>query len=70
MPRQVVDLLACWRGRFNQNDINIVWNVIFSFLLMWCILREKNAQIFDDFEETSSDLQLYFLKVFFEWIYS
>jgi hypothetical protein len=69
MPRQVVDLLACWKGRVNQNDINIVWNVIPSFL-MWCIWREMNARSFDDCEKTSSDLQLCFLKSLFEWIFA
>jgi hypothetical protein len=28
-----------------------------------------NAQSFNDYEKTNSDLQLCFLKSFFEWIY-
>lgn len=39
MPRQVVELLACWKRRFTQNDFNDVWNAI-PFYLMWCIQRE------------------------------
>jgi hypothetical protein len=26
---ELVEPLACWKGRFCRNDINIVWNVIF-----------------------------------------
>jgi hypothetical protein len=55
MPKQVVDLMACWIRRVGQDDIDIVWDVIPSFL-MWCILRETNALSFNDGKRTSSDL--------------
>jgi hypothetical protein len=47
MPRRVVELLACWKRRFSQNDLNVVWNVIPS-CLMWCIWRERNARSFEE----------------------
>lgn len=67
MLRQVVKLLECWKRRFSQNDLNVVWNVI-SSCLMWCIWRERNARSFEDYKKTSSDLQLCFLKSLFGWI--
>jgi hypothetical protein len=33
MPRQMVELLACWNGRFSGNDFTIVWNVIPSYIV-------------------------------------
>jgi len=33
MHGKVVELLACWKGRFGHNDVTIVWNVISSCLL-------------------------------------
>jgi hypothetical protein len=35
-----VELLACWKRRFSQNNLNVVWNVI-PFCLMWCIWRKE-----------------------------
>lgn len=55
MPRWVVDQMACWKRRVGQNDIDIVSNVIHSFL-MWCIWKKMNAQSYDDCERTTSDL--------------
>jgi len=66
MPRWVVELLACWKGRLCQNDFNIIWNVIPSHS-MWFIWREMNAWSFEDCEKTSSKLQLWFLESLFEW---
>jgi hypothetical protein len=33
MPKQVLDLLAFWKGRVIRIDIKIVWNVIQSCLM-------------------------------------
>jgi hypothetical protein len=41
MPKRVVDLLACWKGK-GQRDLKIVWSLI-PLCLMWCIWRERNA---------------------------
>ena len=68
MPKKVVELLACWKGRFGWNDFNMVWNVIPS-CLMWNILREMDARSFKDCEKTSLELQLCFLKSLFGWIF-
>jgi hypothetical protein len=54
MPRRVVELLACWKRRFNRKDLNVILNVIPS-CLMWYVWREMNARSFNDCEKTSSD---------------
>jgi hypothetical protein len=52
--------LACWNRRVSQNNIIIVWNAIYSFLL--CIWREMNARSFDDQERMDWIYGLVFLK--------
>jgi len=41
MLRKVAELLACWKGRFGQNDFTIVWNVISSCLLFNVVHLER-----------------------------
>jgi hypothetical protein len=69
MPRRGSALLACWKGRVNRRDLEIVWNLTPSCLI-WCIWREKNARSFEDCLKMRSNLQLCFLKSLFEWIYA
>jgi hypothetical protein len=54
--------LACWNRRVSQNNIIIVWNAIYSFLL--CIWREMNARSFDDQERMDWIYELGFTDLF------
>ena len=44
LPRDVVDLLACWQGRVERHRNNTIWKAI-PHCLMWCIWHERNARI-------------------------
>jgi hypothetical protein len=60
MPKRMVDLLTCWKRMVGQNDSNIVWNVISSFL-MWCIWREKTLEALMTMRERARINKLVFL---------
>ena len=36
MPKRVVDLLACWKGRFARHCNGDIWNVI-PLCIMWTV---------------------------------
>jgi hypothetical protein len=46
MPKRVVELLVCWKGRFCWNDFNIVWNVINPFLFIVVHLERNECSKF------------------------
>ena len=56
MPKSVVDLLACWQGKFGCYCNNIPWMAV-TPCLMWCIWWEQNNWCFEDFERTVIDLK-------------
>ncbi len=60
MLHRVVDLLACWQGRFGQHRSAEIWKVI-PHCLMWCLWWERNSRLFEDCERNILDLGLQFL---------
>ena len=60
MPKTVVELLACWQGKFGRHRNFAIWIVVLH-CLMWCIWRERNNRHFEDLERSVSDLKLFFL---------
>jgi len=42
MPNTVVDLLACWKGKFGCHRNGIIWMAI-PHCLIWCIWQERNS---------------------------
>jgi len=67
MPKSVVDLLACWQGKFGRHRNNISWMAV-PPCLMWCIWLERNNWCFEDFERTVIDLKLLFFKTLLYWM--
>jgi hypothetical protein len=57
MPRQVRDLLACWRRKTSNSQSEALWKII-TLCLMWCIWRERNDQSFEDSKRTVHHLVL------------
>ena len=49
MPRMVIDLQACWQGRFGQHRNGVIWMAA-PHCLMWFLWRERNDQCFEDSE--------------------
>ena len=45
MPKTVVELLACWQGKFGRHRNAAIW-VAVPHCLMWCIWRERNNRHF------------------------
>jgi hypothetical protein len=41
MLARVVELLACWKGRFARNDFNIVWHVIPCLIMVHSERKES-----------------------------
>ena len=43
MPKSVVEVLACWQGRFGRRRNGYKW-IIVSYCLVWCIWKERNSR--------------------------
>ena len=41
MPKMVMELLACWKGKSGRHRNGAIWMVVLC-CLMWCIWRERN----------------------------
>ena len=67
MPKTVVELLACWQGKFGRHRNAAIWMVV-PHCLMWCIWQERNNRHFEDLERSVSDLKLFFLKTLLDWV--
>ena len=61
MPMSVVELLACWQGRFGHHRNGFVWIVV-PHCLMWCIWKERNSRCFEDSDCSMPDLKLLFFR--------
>lgn len=61
MPRQVVDLFACWKGFFGGSQNSIIWKTIMS-CLMWS-LQERNDRTFQDRDRLVEKLMDFFFKI-------
>ena len=46
MPKDVVELLASWPGKFSKHRNGVIWNMV-PHCLIWSIWRETNTQIFE-----------------------
>ena len=44
MPKDVVELLASWKGKFSKPRNGLIWNMV-PHCFMWSIWRETNFQI-------------------------
>ena len=42
MPMSVVELFACWQGRFGCHQNGDIWMVV-PYCLMWCIWKERSS---------------------------
>ena len=60
MPRKIIDLLACWQGRFGRHQHKVIW--------MWCIWRERNCRNFEGNEQSVAELKQLILKTLFQWV--
>ena len=44
LPKDLVDLLACWLGKFRKHRNGVIWKLdMVPRCLMWGIWRERNA---------------------------
>ena len=57
----MVELLACWQGKFGCHRNGVIWMVV-PHCLMWCIWQERNNQRFEEYERIVADLKLFFFK--------
>ena len=64
MPKKVVELLACWQGKFGRHRNGAIWMVV-PHCLMRCICRERNNQIS---KRKIPDLKLFFFKTLLDWL--
>ena len=62
----VVELLACWQGRFGCNRNGDIWMVV-PYCLMWCIWKERNSRCFEDNERSMLDLKFLFFRTLLDW---
>ncbi len=67
MPRDVVDLLACWAGKVGKDEAGMIWKAIPHYL-MWCLWGERNARSFTGTSRSMPALKLYFLQSLFYWL--
>ena len=57
MPHRVVDLLACWIGKFAKHQSGDLWKAI-PLCLMWAIWRECNNRAFEGAKRPKMDLKM------------
>ena len=67
MPRRVVDVLACWKGRLGRHKNRIIRDAI-PHSVLWCLWREINARTFEGSERNMLDLKILMLRTLFDWI--
>ena len=67
MPKNVVELLACWQGNLGHHRNGVIWMAV-PHCLIWCIWRERKNQCFEDSEMTITDLKLFFFKTLSDWM--
>ena len=67
MPKFVVRLLACWKGRLGHHRNGHIWLIV-PHCLMWCLWRERNSRCFEDNERSIPDLKLFFFRSLLGWL--
>jgi hypothetical protein len=68
MPRRVVDLFACWQGRFGKLPNSAIWKGI-PRCVMWCLWQEQNTETFEGCGQNVLDLKLQLFLTLFEWFF-
>ena len=66
MPMFVVELFACWQGRFGCHRNGDIWMVV-PHCLMRCIWKERNSRCFEDNKRSMLDLKLLFFRTLMDW---
>lgn len=61
MPRRMIELMACWRGKLGSPTALEAWRMT-SLCLMWCIRREGNVRCFEDREISVEELKNIMIK--------
>ena len=64
MPMFVVELLACWQGRFGRHRNGYIW-IVLPHCLMWCIWKERNSRWFENNDCLCHISSFYFLEPWF-----
>jgi hypothetical protein len=65
MPRQVVDLFACWWTTSNTQSA-VDWKMM-PLCLLWCLWRELNDMCFEDRERILEELKSLFFNILYLW---
>jgi mannosylglycoprotein endo-beta-mannosidase len=66
MPRRVVDVLRCWRRKFEDLNALVIWKMI-PACIWWCLWRERNGRCFEDRVESLVRLGGFVLHSLFLW---
>jgi hypothetical protein len=66
MPREVVELLACWCGQRGNISAKEVWRIA-PLCVMWIIWRERNGRCFEDQERSMEELKKLLIQTLFHW---
>jgi hypothetical protein len=66
MPRDVVDLLSCWKGIRGKSKAGKIWKMV-PHCLMWCLWQERNDRTFNEKERTIPALKFHFLHTLLNW---
>lgn len=67
MPQQVLDVLACWKGRFVRQSICDVWCTV-PLCITMTVWKEYDWRAFEGLERLSTKLKLFLLSDLHEWI--
>jgi hypothetical protein len=65
MPKQVIDLLACWRSSRRPRS-TVVWKMA-AICLFWCLWRDRNNSSFKDLESTLEEILSSFYLTLYFW---
>ena len=66
MPKDVVELLASWLGKFSKHRNWMIWNMVPHCLLL-SIWRERSFRIFEGTKRSIQDLKTSFFQTLFGW---
>ena len=67
MPKRVLDLLACWKGRFGRHWNGDIWNAI-PLCMRWIIWKERNCRTFEGIKQSMMAVKLLFICTLYEWM--
>jgi hypothetical protein len=67
MPRMVLELLNSWGAAIGGGHAIEAWRLA-PLCLLWCIWRERYAQLFEDVETSMVVLRKWLLNTLYFWI--